>query len=90
MNNVAYQKNLGEQYKVGDTILIHITGRYVPAMISQVNPGMIAVISLDDGNRWTAPVSVHDIRDIDYQTIFECTGNNKFELLKSVTITRGK
>lgn len=76
-------------FKVGDLILIQAcTGGY-SAMITQVDSGMVAVISLSEGNRWTSPIEIHDVGNISFDAVLLMTNGKEFERINSVTITGG-
>jgi len=79
----------GESFKAGDLILIHSTIDNTPAMIVQIDSGLVAAISLNDGNRWTTGVAVHDIKDISHENVSIMANGKSFERINSVTIITG-
>lgn len=79
----------GEYYQAGDLILIHTTIEATPAMIVQVDSGIVAAVSLTGGNRWTTGVAVHDINDISHDNVLIMTNGKTFERIYSATIITG-
>ena len=78
-----------ETFKLGDLIVIHNTVSTTPAMIVQIDSGIVAAISLDDGNRWTTGVAVHEVNDISFDNVSLMTNGKTFEKINSVTIITG-
>jgi len=62
-----------KKYKIGDTFTVN--GRNHPHILAQVGFGEVALISLIDGNRLTAPVKVNDIMCIDLYEVVNTTLN---------------
>ena len=60
-------------YKMGDTFILN--GANAPYILAQVGHGEVALISLIDGNRLTAPVKVEDIKCIDLYKVVNTTLN---------------
>lgn len=85
--NPTDQKNTS--FQAGNLILIHATTEAIPAMLVQVDSGIVAAVSLIGGNRWTRGVAVHDVNDIFFDAVFEMTNGKTFERINSVTIITG-
>ena len=80
-----------ETFKIGDLILIHNTNfvEATPAMLVQIDSGIVAAVSLTGGNRWTTGVAVHEVNDISSENVLEMTNRKPFERINSVTIIMG-
>lgn len=80
-----------EAFKIGDLILIHSTNTNdsTPAMLVQVDSGIVAAVSLTGGNRWTTGAAVHGVNDISSDNVSVMTNGKSFERINSVTIITG-
>jgi hypothetical protein len=77
-------------YTVGEMIVVRGLLTNTPCIIAQTSPDHVQLISLENGNRWDDAVQVHDVTNIDYDTILTMAHGYAFDVLKRAVLSRGK